>query len=153
MLLKNSLGPDNTSDKQYQEYAEQINIYKKLVSKTKKMHIKKFHKEIRNLKTRNPKEFCKIIQSECKQSCRNTSSRVFNEFIEHFRELNSDPMFSGAVHQFVDTSTFSEYNVINQPFTVPEITAAIKLLKNNKAGGVDNVINEFFKYCNKIAWN
>ena len=34
--IKNSLGPDNTSDKQYQEYAEQINIYKKLVSKTNK---------------------------------------------------------------------------------------------------------------------
>ena len=66
MLLKNSLRPDNTSDKQYQEYAEQINKYKKLVSKTlKNMHIKKFHKEIRNLKTRNPKEFWKIIQSDC----------------------------------------------------------------------------------------
>ena len=102
------------------------------------MHIKKFHKEIRNLMTRNPKEFWKIIQSECKQTYGNTS----------FRELNSDPMFSGDVPQFVDTSTFSEYNVINQPFTMPEITAAIKLLKNNKAGGVDNVINEFFKYCN-----
>ena len=31
---------------------------------------------------------------------------------------------------------------------MPEITAAIKLLKNNKACGVDNVINDFFKYCN-----
>ena len=57
-------------------------------------------------------------------------------------------MCSGAVPQFVDTSTFPEYNVINQPFTMPEITAAIQLLKNNKACGVDNVINEFFKYCN-----
>ena len=95
------MGPDNTSDKQYQEYAEQINIYKKLCLKAKK-----FHKEIRNLKTRNPKEFCKILQSECKQTYGNTSSRVFIEFIEHFRELNSDPMFSGAVPQFVDTSDF-----------------------------------------------
>ena len=59
MLLKNSLGPDNSSDKQYHEYAEQINIYKKLVSKTQKMHIKKYHKEIRNLKTRKPKDFGK----------------------------------------------------------------------------------------------
>ena len=75
-------------------------------------------------------------------------SRVINELIEHFRELNSDPMFSGDVPQFVDISTFPEYNVINQPFTMPEITAAIKLLKNNKACGVDNVINGFFKYCN-----
>ena len=57
-------------------------------------------------------------------------------------------MFSGAVLQFVDTSTFPEYNVINQHFTMSEITAAIKLLKNKKAFGVDNVINEFFKYCN-----
>ena len=78
----------------------------------------------------------------------NTSSCVFNKFIKHFRELNSDPIFSGAVPQFVETSTFPEYNVINQHFTMPEITAAIKLLKNNKACGVDNVINELFKDCN-----
>ena len=61
--------------------------------------------------------------------------------LEPFRELNSDPKFSGAVPQFVDTSTFPEYNVINQHFTMPEITAAIPLLKNNKACVVDNVIN------------
>ena len=40
-----------------------------------------------------------------------------------------------------------ENDVINHPFTLLEIKAAIKLLKNNKACGVDNVINEFFKYC------
>ena len=46
-----------------------------------------------------------------------------------------------------NTSLVAEYDVINHPFTLLEIKAAIKLLKNNKACGVDNVINEFFKYC------
>ena len=38
-------------------------------------------------------------------------------------------------------------DVINQPFSLDEIKIAIKKIKNNKASGVDNVLNEFIKYC------
>ena len=37
--------------------------------------------------------------------------------------------------------------VINQPFSLDEIKIAINKVKNNKASGVDNVLNEFLKYC------
>ena len=36
-------------------------------------------------------------------------------------------------------------DVINQPFSLDEIKIAIKKFK--KASGVDNVLNEFIKYC------
>ena len=74
------------------------------------------------------------------------AKKMFPFFIEPFCELNSEPMFSCAVPQFVDVSTSPENIVINQPFTMSEITAAIKLLKNSNACGVDNIINEFFEH-------
>ena len=146
MLLKNSLIHDNTTHIQHQEFHEKVKSYKKLVIKTKQIYTKQFHREIRSLKSRNPKEFWKIIQTECKLNSSGISSLIFTGFIDHFRELNSDPRFSGYNPQS-NTSLVPENDVINHPFTLLEIKAAIKLLKNNKACGVDNVINEFFKYC------
>ena len=66
--------------------------------------------------------------------------------LDHFRELNRAPRFYGYKPQ-TNTSLVPENNVINHPFTLLEMKAAIKLLNNNKASGVENGINEFFKYC------
>ena len=33
------------------------------------------------------------------------------------------------------------------PFTVQEVTAAIKSLRNKKSAGIDGILNEFLKYC------
>ena len=59
--------------------------------------------------------------------------------------------FSGYNPQS-NTSLVPENDVINHPFTLLEIKAAIKLLKNNKACGVDNEINEFSSIVIMIAW-
>ena len=91
MLLKNSLMHDNTTHIQHQEFHKKGQSYKKLVIKTKQIYTKQFHRKIRSLKSRNPKEFWKIIQTECKQNSSGISSLIFTGFIDHFRELNSDP--------------------------------------------------------------
>ena len=128
MLLKNSLIHDNTTHIQHQEFHKKVKSYKKLVIKTKQIYTKQFHREIRSLKSRNPKEFWKIIQTECKQNSSGISSLIFTGFIDHFRELNSDPRVSGYNPQS-NTSLVPENDVINHPFTLLEIKAAIKLLK------------------------
>ena len=55
MLLKNSLMHDNTTHIQHQEFHKKVQSYKKLVIKTKQIYTKQFHREIRSLKSRNPK--------------------------------------------------------------------------------------------------
>ena len=104
------------------------------------------NEKIRNLKTQNPREFWNILKSEANYKSTEIDCATFTEFIEHFRELNSDLMFSGNVHSICDTSTSTINDAINQPFTIYEIKSSIKKLKNNKTSGVDNVVNEFFKY-------
>ena len=42
-------------------------------------------------------------------------------------------------------SNHSENNAINQPFTEEEVHTQIQKLKNNKAVGIDNILNEFIK--------
>ena len=75
---------------------------------------------------------------------------MFSEFVDHFREINEDPLFDGATSQSHEQrSDLSTNDTINHEFTITEIKSAIKLLKNNKASGADRIINEFFKHCHR----
>ena len=95
-------------------------------------------------KTRNPKEFWKIIKEESSIHCQDTSSVVFSDFIEHFKKLNIAHHLEEYVPLLLNTSTNEN---INQPFSMEEVKFGIKQLKVNKAGGSDTILNEFFKYC------
>ena len=141
MSLKKSLNVDSSSGTHLQLFHEHVKKYKKLVLKTKKKYTKKFHSEIRNLKSRNPREFWKIISSESNNNSQ-SSKILFSEFVDHFREINEDPLFNGATSQSM--SELSTNDAINHQFTIMEIKSAIKRLKNSKASGADSIINEFF---------
>ena len=98
-FLKNSLIHDNTTHIQHQEFHEKVKSYKKLVIKPLQIYTKQFHIEIRGLESRNPKEFWKIIQTECKQNSNGISSLIFTGFIHNFLELKGDPRFYGYKSQ------------------------------------------------------
>ena len=160
---------------QYQLFHEHVKQYKNIVSKTKKIYTRKFHSDIRKLKTKNPREFWNVIKTETNTKQSQFNDTLFVEIVDHFRELNSDPLFSGTVPLLYDPAINQENNnnnnnnnclksniqcieirvqwtvqlseAINRPFSLEEVKLAIRKLKNNKVSGVDNVINEFFKHC------
>ena len=53
-------------------------------------------------------------------------------------------LFSGTVPLLYNPVITLENEAINRPFSLEEVN---RKLKNNKASGADNVINEFFKHC------
>ena len=152
MSLKNPLKLNNTSEQQHQLFHDHVKRYKKLVSNTKRLYLKKFHIEIRNLKTHNPKEFWKFIQTEPMHNSTGCHSIMFQAFVKHFQELSCDPTLSGIVSPMHDASTAQSNDAINQPFTIAEVKLAIRQLKNCKASGVDNIINGFFKHCHNDCY-
>ena len=64
-----------------------------------------------------------------------------NENSEEHTDLNSD----NADDNFDETSDINVENDVNQPITESEILKNVKLLKNNKASGIDNFVNEHIK--------
>ena len=139
MLLKNSLRFPNASDSQHQSFREHAMMYKRSVSRAKKSYISKFHKEIRSLKTSNPREFWKVLKTDLTNKTSDPSPLIFAEFVNHFRELSSESVPSCVAPYPLDTSAISTNDAINQPFTITEIKTAIKQLKNNKASGADKM--------------
>ena len=126
--------------------------YKKILDKNMNLYRKKMSKELRNLKSNNPKEYWQILNRGKKKTQPNIPTE---SLFEYFKELNSTPSEN-------ENSTFSPnidpYDVncvtkdLNQKITQKEIIDCIKRLKNNKASGDDRVINEYIKYQTKLMY-
>ena len=64
---------------------------------------------------------------------------------DHFSKLNKNNKNTTEISiNFHDTCLNTTINVA---FTYEEISKHIKALKNNKAPGIDNILNEFIKHC------
>ena len=77
-------------------------------------------------------------------------------FFEYFRKLNSDDSDNAsddadsAEFDIADIESFAVDNprineILNDPFSEDEVKRSISNLKNNKAAGVDGVLNEYLK--------
>ena len=64
---------------------------------------------------------------------------------QHFSEINRDN--KNRTENLADFQNLGLNDTINIPFTSEEISKHIRSLKNNKSQGIDNILNEFIKYC------
>ena len=120
-------------------------LYKKLIRFKLSKYCKDIHNKLRLLKSKNPKEYWNILSSS---KNKNSDSIHINKFYEHFKELNDQN--TSNVNNFNANDIMSDNNnEINFDFTLEELDFLINKLKNNKASGFDNVINEFIKYSSR----
>ena len=104
-------------------------------------------KKLRSLKSRNPKEYWKILNSENET---NDCQVPINELHDFFKELNghntNNPQQLNATHEH----NIVENKEINESICENEIRKAINQLRNNKSSGVDEVKNEHIKATSAI---
>ena len=119
--------------------------YKLYLKRCRYNYYKNLGLKLHDLKTKNSKQFWKIIDN--KNNSNNVSAN-FDDLFEHFKNLNATDL-----DEFSLPNTQSNSNsIINNDFTEDEICNGIKKLKCNKACGIDNIANEFIiDSCNMIA--
>ena len=132
-------------------YKNLLKAVSKNYKQTLSMHKKTFQNQkvekLRQLKNANPKEYWKIIKSTKKP---NNIHATLEDLYSFYTKANLN-----HTNENVDTQQNDETEVlsneqineneINQPITEDEIIMVAKTLKNNKTGGVDNIINEHLK--------
>ena len=130
------------------KYIAKGKVYKRMISKTKKMYVKQFEKDIRNLRSSNPKEYWNIVNRSA--SSKSVVDKVSKEsFLKHFRKLSQKKVdTTNDVEQDFDLGRINRESnqFINNLFSVDEIRLQVNKLKTNKASGVDLIINEFIKH-------
>ena len=94
---------------------------------------------IRSLKYCNPKTYWKLLNGKKKDSVAAKAESLF----QHFKNINFDGNLENMPTNISSTAMVNEE--INVAFTEDEIRNAIKSLKNNKASGIDWILNEQLK--------
>ena len=122
--------------------------YKRSISVNYSHHQAALQREIRHLRSSNPKEYWNVINREA------GNGRQFNDnnkpdpdtFVDHFDLLGNVPD-SELMNGINEPRNEVNYNttVLNKRCVPEEVGKCITKLKNNKAGGCDLIINEFLK--------
>ena len=116
--------------------------HKKLIRKVKRKYDKEFNAKLKTLKSNNSKEYWNIMnQNKKKVKMGNISLGTFQNF---FRELSKNDT---KTRETLPTNNHNTNETINEAFTKKEICKHITSLKNNRASGADNILNEFIKHC------
>ena len=116
--------------------------YKKVMDCSIRNHTCNVARKLRQLRTTNSKEYWKILNST------NTDSKCtadINDMFLFFKRVNEGDENDDNAENLDDvTNVDNEYSdvLLNSPILEDEIIAAVKKLKNGKAPGYDNIVNE-----------
>ena len=140
---------DGTKEKQ-EELTAKSKDYKKAVAKAQALHRKQAIKKLRNAKTRNPKFYWSVLNRQFNSNSKRINNAISpNDFFEGFKSLSG----TNSHGEFINNINENEYpihneladQILNSEITVEEIHLRVKELKNGKACGTDNILNEFLK--------
>ena len=120
--------------------------YKQFVKKTKKEYYKKLANTLRKMKSDNPKQYWDIINKSSNKQNANACPVPLEDFFNHFMNLNQTN--NNDQDSFDPRQINHSINMfINEDISLAEVLTARNKLKNKKACGIDNIINEFIKNC------
>jgi hypothetical protein len=117
--------------------------YKKATRKAFKDFNRNLKKKLRNLRTSDPKTYWEILNG-AKSKINKVAIEVF---LEHFKKLNTANSSSTDPHTHDQAPTSLENSDLDYYFTEDEVQKVATHLRNGKSSGIDQVINEFIKFC------
>ena len=137
ILRKKTKSP--TDDQALKDAAK---LYKHFIKTKVNQFNKNLHDKLRKLKNKKPKEYWNILNPKKKKV---DNSIDINSLFNHFKTLNEQTNTEGR-NITVDDIPDNGDEILNNDFTIIELNKLINKLKNNKASGIDNIINEFLKF-------
>ena len=122
--------------------------YKYYCRKCKQKYNRDRSKQMNEMRKKRPKEFWKMFKKR-KYTPQNNIPE--NDFFEYFKKLSSEieentpTVVKNFMENFDSGQRETTFTHLDEPFSQTEIKEAILSLSANKACGVDNIMNEYFK--------
>jgi hypothetical protein len=120
-------------------------IYKHKLKTAQNCHRTEMKRKLKYLKSYNPKEYWKILNSGCtNKRCDIELSDLYNFYKECCnKEVDGERNHVLSEEELKILSYLELNESINEPITHDEFIKCLNNLKNNKASGQDKIINEF----------
>ena len=125
-----------------QIFAESEKNYKRTLDKTQRKYRQNLCRRLKNMRTKDRKEFWKILNQGKLKTQPNISLQKLFEFFKNLNTTPSDDI--GAELPNLNVEELYQLNYeLNMRIEKEEILKGIKKLKNNKASGEDAIIHEY----------
>ena len=124
--------------------------YKKVMNKYITQYERQQQTKLRTLHKKSPKEYWKILNSLDRQ--KQSKMPPLNSFLDFFKNLNTqdesmqEDDSNENMHIIDELNLDDDDQLLNSPITAEEISKCILNLKNSKAPGSDQIVNEYIKY-------
>ena len=117
-------------------------LYKKVMNQEINNHTFAQEDKLRNMQSLNPKDYWKYINSLNKKQTNISPSA--EDFFNYYNNMN-DSDDDDESNQFEDINFTEPVEELNIPISAEEIQKSIRNLKNGKAYGGDEILNEYIK--------
>ena len=131
------------SDNNKKALSDALKAYKKTIKIQQKNYNKFFCKKLREIKSKDPRTFWKILCNKKGPEVIKVSVEAMFDFFKKMNSETAEMTHQSYVSPQVDNSSIDDENILNKPITEEEIRTCISKLKNHKAPGIDNIINEY----------
>ena len=122
--------------------------YKRLLNKKYHNFRHNFHNSIRNLHSSDPRAYWNLLNKNNFHN-KNKNMPSMESFTAHFQKLGNlsqDELLSADPDSDFDINPeLLNNDMLNNNISIEEIERCIRKLKNNKAAGYDNILNEYLK--------
>ena len=122
------------SDNNKNALSDALKAYKKTIKLQQKSYNKLFCKKLGEIKAKDPRTFWKILRNKKEPEVTEVSVEVMFDFFKKMNSETAEMVHQSYVSPQVDSSSIDDENILNKSITEEE-----------KAPGVDNIINEFNK--------
>ena len=136
---------------------QDIKDYKKLVKLRNKQFVDNMFSELDSMQNNNPRGYMDLIRSMRdgdfdKSTSDDTSGINPSKWHSHFSNLLAKRVNNDEnIEKYIQDNIDSRINELNEPFTLDELSSALKGLKNNKSSSFDRVNNEMLKVGGKVV--
>ena len=125
--------------------------YKKLIKYKRRKYEENISGKLESLYSQNRNEFWKYLKS-MKGTSKNDDLPQLDKLISHFRNLyfdaNAESNLANLKEHDGHNMNKQKFEILNRNLTEEEVTKCIKILKNKKSPGDDQITNEMIKCTN-----
>ena len=129
----------------YQNLISKSKLYRRAIKQHKNQVTIEFNNKLRTLKTSNPRMYWNILNKKSKTE---QVEAPAEQLYDHFKRLaeGTEEYMDAKDTTGIDPPQEMDTEALNAAITEEEIRKNVKSMKNRKAGGPDDIVNEYIKY-------
>ena len=130
----------------YEDVNKLSKEYRNTLNRNYKRYYRLLNNKLKVLKSNNAKEYWEILKEKSVNKKHESAKLQMSTLVEHFEKIGNSENVTDPTSWSPRDHEIPHNDKLDAEFTLDELNAVVKKLKNGKAPGCDQVLNEFIKF-------